>query len=88
MERAEIREWLLSCVDISDAVIDAAIYGTVDTRDLWWLYETKQVMSDGSAWLLAMMWEEADDSLSELLGSSSFWEWYDRGRLGKQQQSP
>lgn len=88
MERADIREWLLSCVDISDAVIDAATYGTVDTQDLWWLYETKQIMSDGSAWLLAMMREEADDSLTEMLSSSSFWEWYDRGRLGKQQQSP
>ena len=81
--RQHVRQWILTQVDIADAVVTLSIDGTVDTADLWWLYDDHRIMSDGSAWLLALMHEDQlEDEEFEKLDVPGFWTWYDLGRLG------
>ena len=82
-DRRSLRNWILAQIDIDHTVIELAIGGTIDTQDLWWLYDEHRIMSDGSAWLLALMHEGIlDDDELEKLDPPSFWTWYDHGRLG------
>jgi hypothetical protein len=56
--REEIRQRLMCQPDVADTAMHYAAHGQVDTEDLWWLYDENRIMTDGSAWLWAMMWEK------------------------------
>ncbi len=79
--RKDIRRELMCQIDVADAAMHYAAHGQVDTVDLWWLYDEKRIMPDGSAWLWAMMWENPDDTDLLDLISNLEWRWYTQGRI-------
>ena len=80
--RDEIRQRLLSHIDVRRTAVHYTTEGMLDTSDLWWLYDQHRIMVGGDAWLLAMMWEGVlNDHENELLSDPLFWEWYDQGRI-------
>lgn len=79
--REEIRQRLMCQPDVADTTMHYAAHGQVDTEDLWWLYDENRIMTDGSAWLWAMMWENPDDADLLDLISNLEWRWYAEGRI-------